>query len=98
MNLKKLSWLIPAAAGLTVLYPWIAQIRMTRAGCYSYDLLDNLGRPSARQLLPKHQQIYIGQLIPMSPDENQGIYVKDFKEDEWILYNAENRHGSKLCA
>ena len=82
-----------ATRGVTVhappeaIYPWIVQIGMTRAGWYSYDLLDNLGRPSARQLLPEHQQIYVGQLIPMSPDGKQGIYVKDFNENEWILWN-----------
>jgi hypothetical protein len=82
-----------ATRGITVnappaaIYPWIVQIGMTRAGWYSYDLLDNLGRPSARQLLPEHQQIYTGQLIPMSPDGKYGIYVKDFRENQWILWN-----------
>ncbi len=136
MNLKKLSWLIPAVAGGTILYlrwirpwqlrwgatdeelarvmpgdedvpspsfnatrgvtvhappeaiyPWIVQIGMNRAGWYSYDLLDNLARPSARQLLPEHQQIHVGQLIPMSPDGHYGVYVKEFCENEWILWN-----------
>jgi len=27
------------------IWPWIMQVGMTRAGWYSYDLLDNLGRP-----------------------------------------------------
>jgi hypothetical protein len=82
-----------ATRGVTVhappeaIYPWIVQIGMTRAGWYSYDLLDNLGRPSARQLLPEHQHIDVGQLIPMSPDGKYGIYVKDFRENEWILWN-----------
>ncbi len=77
-----------ATRGVTVhappaaIYPWIVQIGMTRAGWYSYDLLDNLGRPSARRLLPERQQIYTGQLIPMSPDGKQGVYVKDFRENE----------------
>jgi len=69
------------------IYPWIVQIGMTRAGWYSYDLLDNLGRPSATQLIPELQQIYAGQIIPMSPDGKYGIYVKDFRENEWILWN-----------
>jgi hypothetical protein len=69
------------------IYPWIVQIGITRAGWYSYDLLDNLGHPSARQILPEHQQIYIGQLIPMSPDGKYGVYVKELKENEWILWN-----------
>jgi hypothetical protein len=82
-----------ATRGVTVhappeaIHPWIVQMGMTRAGWYSYDLLDNLGRPSARQLLPEHQQIYAGQIIPMSPDGKYGVYVKEFKENEWILWN-----------
>jgi hypothetical protein len=82
-----------ATRGVTIhapaktIYPWIVQIGMTRAGWYSYDLLDNLGRPSAKQLLPEHQQIYSGQLIPMSPDGKFGIYVKEFRENEWILWS-----------
>jgi len=69
------------------IYPWIVQMGMTRAGWYSYDLLDNLGRPSATRLLPELQQIYAGQIIPMSPDGKYGVYVKEFKENEWILWN-----------
>jgi hypothetical protein len=69
------------------IYPWIVQMGMTRAGWYSYDLLDNLGRPSARRLIPELQQIYAGQIIPMSPDGKYGVYVKEFRENEWILWN-----------
>jgi hypothetical protein len=68
------------------IYPWIVQIGMNRAGWYSYDILDNLGRKSAQTLLPQHQHIQPGDLIPMSPDGKQGIYVKDFKQDRWILW------------
>ena len=36
-----------------------------RAGFYSYDLLDNLGRPSARQILPQFQHLAVGDWVPM---------------------------------
>jgi hypothetical protein len=78
------------------IYPWIVQIGVTRAGWYSYDLLDNLARPSARQLLPEHQQIYPGQVIPMSPDGQYGVYVKEFRPNEWILWN--DREGDTTWA
>ena len=68
------------------IWPWIVQIGMTRAGWYSYDLLDNLGRPSARAILPQFQNPKIGDVIPMSPDGKQGPYVKDFEEDRWMLW------------
>ncbi len=68
------------------IYPWIVQMGVNRAGWYSYDWLDNLGRPSAEQLLPEYQHLQVGELIPMSPDGKQGVWVKDFRENEWLLW------------
>jgi hypothetical protein len=34
------------------IWPWLVQMGMTRAGWYSYDWLDNLGRPSAQRIIP----------------------------------------------
>jgi hypothetical protein len=41
-------------------WPWLVQIGFGRAGFYSYDLLDNLGRPSATTLLPFWQHPWQG--------------------------------------
>ena len=68
------------------IYPWIFQMGMNRAGWYSYDLLDNLARPSAQVILPEHQTIQIGTLVPMSPDGKQGMWVKDFQDGQWMLW------------
>ncbi len=68
------------------IYPWIVQMGVTRAGWYSYDLLDNLGRPSAEKILPEHQAIQVGDVIPMSPDGKQGMRVKDFGKNKWMLW------------
>jgi len=68
------------------IYPWIVQMGVTRAGWYSYDLLDNLGRRSAETILAEHQNIQAGDIIPMSPDGKQGMFVRDFKHNEWILW------------
>jgi len=68
------------------IYPWIVQMGVTRAGWYSYDLLDNLGRPSAENILTEHQTIQVGDVIPMSPDGKQGMRVKDFSENKWMLW------------
>jgi len=78
---------VTIAAPVEKIYPWIVQIGVTRAGWYSYDLLDNLGRPSAIQILPQYQHIQPGDLIPMSPDGKYGIWVKDFQQDSWILWS-----------
>jgi len=68
------------------IYPWIVQMGVNRAGWYSYDLLDNLARPSAEVILPEHQNIQVGDLIPMSPDGKQGLWVKEFSNAEWMLW------------
>jgi hypothetical protein len=68
------------------IWPWLVQMGNTRAGWYSYDWLDNLGRPSAQQLLPEWQTLAIGDLVPMSPDGKQGMYVKDFRTNEFIVW------------
>ena len=68
------------------IYPWIVQMGVTRAGWYSYDLLDNLARKSAETILPEFQNLQIGDVIPMSPDGKYGMGVKDFKKDQWLLW------------
>ena len=68
------------------IYPWIVQMGVTRAGWYSYDLLDNLGRHSAESILPEHQNIHVGDLIPLSPDGKQGMRVKDFRKNQSMVW------------
>ncbi len=81
-----------ASRGVTInaiaenIYPWIIQMGVTRAGWYSYDLLDNLAKRSAVVILHEYQNIKIGDIVPMSPDGKQGMVVKDFNKNEWILW------------
>jgi hypothetical protein len=49
------------------IWPWIVQIGFGRAGWYTYDLLDNLGRHSADRIIPELQHIAVGDLVPMGP-------------------------------
>ena len=39
------------------IWPWLLQIGINRAGWYSYDWLDNLGRPSATEIIPELQDL-----------------------------------------
>lgn len=66
---------ITIAAPPERVWPWIVQMGVTRAGWYSYDLLDNLGRRSARRLIPEFQHLEPGDIVPMSPDGKQGMKV-----------------------
>lgn len=48
-------------------WPWLVQVGFGRAGFYSYDLLDNLGRPSSDKVLSEFQSPSVGDLAaPMS--------------------------------
>ena len=81
-----------ATRGVTVnappetIWPWIVQMGTKRAGWYSYDWIDNLGRRSAERILPEFQDIKVGHLVPMSPDQKYGFWVKDFVRDQWMLW------------
>ena len=81
-------------ASAKYIFPWIVQMGINRAGWYSYDLLDNLGRQSAEEILPEFQNIQIGDLIPMSPDGKQGLRIKDFVNTEWVLWWDESGNTS----
>lgn len=77
---------ISIAAPAACIYPWLVQMGVSRAGWYSYDLLDNLARPSAEVILPEHQHIRVGDVVPMSPDGKQGMHVRGFQQDGWLLW------------
>jgi hypothetical protein len=57
---------VTIAARPEEVWPWLVQWGWNRAGFYSYDLLDNLGRPSAEEILPQFQQLAVGDWVPMS--------------------------------
>lgn len=76
---------ITIAAPPAAVWPWIAQIGFGRAGWYSYDLLDNLGRHSSERIIPSLQGVRPGDLVPMGPG-GAGLRVKDLVPDTWLLW------------
>jgi hypothetical protein len=48
-------------------WPWLAQMGAGRAGWYSYDWIDNGGRPSATEVIPELQHIAMGDVMPALP-------------------------------
>lgn len=67
-------------------WKWIIQIGSGRAGFYSIDFIDNANVPSSRNILPKYQKIEQDYFIPFTPDQKNGMWVKDYKEPEYILW------------
>jgi hypothetical protein len=69
-------------------WPWLVQVGVGRAGWYSYDLLDNLARPSAREILPEWQHLAPGDVVPMSPDGKHGIAVHALDAPHWMIWGT----------
>jgi hypothetical protein len=68
-------------------WPWLVQIGYGRAGWYSYDWIDNDGRPSADRILPELQSLKIGDRILMVP--GMGPLVKAIEQNRYILSGGE---------
>ena len=57
-------------------FPWLMQVGFGRAGFYSYDLLDSLGRASAECIVAQWQSTAVGDWVPMSPTINETTAFK----------------------
>ncbi len=79
---------IDVAAPPSLVWPWLVQVGCGRAGFYSNDLLDNLGRPSAREIVPALQHLEPGSLVPMSPEPSEAtsFRVVAYDEPRWLLW------------
>lgn len=91
-----------ATRGITInsrpedIWKWIIQIGSRRAGWYSIDWMDNAGIKSSDELLPEFQRIEIGQFIPFTPDQKNGMWVKEFKKYEYILWTDQEGRATWL--
>ena len=74
-------------------FPWLLQIGYGRGGWYSYDWIDNDGRPSVDRIDPALQELEVGDRIEMMPgfgpivreiDPNQHL-VSAGEADSWCL-------------
>jgi hypothetical protein len=57
------------------IWPWLVQMGCRRAGWYSYDLLDNAGIESAREIRPELQNVKVGDILPATPRGEDGFEV-----------------------
>jgi hypothetical protein len=66
---------ITMAATPAQIWAWLLQMGCRRAGFYSVDWLDNGGERSSRELIPELANLEIGQIIPATPDGDDGFEV-----------------------
>lgn len=81
-------------APASVVWKWIIQIGSARAGWYSLDWIDNAGAASSREILPEFQKIEQGYFIPFTPDQKNGMWVKEYREHEHVLWWDQKGHGT----
>jgi hypothetical protein len=60
-----------------LIWPWLVQIGFGRAGWYSYDWIDNDGRPSADRIVPELQNLHVGDQVLMAPEMGPTVRMID---------------------
>lgn len=66
-----------------LVFPWLLQIGYGRGGWYSYDWIDNDGRPSVARIDPELQRLRVGDRIEMLP--GKGPVVQQIEPDHHIV-------------
>ena len=67
-------------------WPWLIQMGAgTRAGWYSYDLLDNGRHRSAVTIIPELQTLDTGALLPARPGVTGGFHVQTFETNRHLV-------------
>jgi hypothetical protein len=66
-------------------WPWLAQMGADRAGWYSYDAVDNGGRPSAERIVPALQTLAKGAIFPALPGARDGFTLIDFETGRYLI-------------
>jgi hypothetical protein len=76
-------------------WPWLVQMGAgSRAGWYSYDVLDNGGRPSATRLVPDLQTIAVGSVMPAGPGIADGFVVVSFERERSLVLGWPSPDGA----
>ena len=79
------------------IWPWLVQIGQGRGGFYSYDWLENLmglDIHSAGRILPEHQQLAVGDLVPLAPEKDGkrfGIPVAILEAHQALVLHGDTR-------
>jgi predicted CoA-binding protein len=99
---------VAIAAPPEAVWPWLAQIGWGRAGWYSYDWIDNDGRPSSDEIVAQWQDLAVGDRIPMTPDAgfvvrrldppHTLVALSDDGSTSWCLHVVADGDGSRLVS
>lgn len=79
-------------------WPWIAQMGGGRAGWYSWDAIDNGGRPSARHIVTELQAIGPGDVMPAVPGATDAFIVASIDPPRDLVLTVPDDHGGNIVA
>ena len=73
-------------------WPLLVQLGYRRAGWYTYDLFDNAGYASADRILPEHQNLKVGDRVPMAKTVNDttAFWVVEMEPNRSMLWQKPN--------
>jgi len=96
-NVKaRVTYAINIGASPQEIFPWIKQMGCQRGGWYSYDKVDNGGKPSAQEIIQKFQNLKVGDFLPARPGDPPGVGFKisDIKENEYLVLTTFSKFPS----
>jgi proline iminopeptidase len=79
---------ISIAAPPDAVWPWLVQMGCDRAGWYSWDRLDNAGRPSADRILPEYQGTTVGDVLPSQSGRREAFVVLELAAPRHLTLGA----------
>ncbi|MDB4939335.1 MAG: hypothetical protein JWP87_6307 [Labilithrix sp.] len=93
---------VTIAARPDAIWPWLLQMGCGRAGFYSIDALDNDGVRSAREVHPELQRLRVGDVLPATPDSEDGFEVLAIEPGRALvlgsLYDADAKRQRRFDA
>jgi hypothetical protein len=94
--LESLTHAVTVFRSRTEIWPWLVQMGAgTRAGWYSYDMIDNRCVPSADRIVPRLQEISVGALFPASPGSTDGFRVAQFQLERSLVLSFASEPGAQ---
>jgi hypothetical protein len=72
----------------SAVWPWLVQMGCDRAGFYSWDRLDNGGRPSATEIHPEWQTLAVGDRIVCTPDAKAWFDVERLEPERVLVLRS----------
>ncbi|MXM64695.1 hypothetical protein GR925_14890 [Streptomyces sp. HUCO-GS316] len=72
-------------------WPWLQQMGCNRGGWYSWDRLDNGGRPSARHIVPEWQHLERGQHLDSLPSGDAWFTVAVLESERTLVLRSQTK-------